>query len=118
MTADEVLELDGALPDAEAGDRLPSLGTTRLALGLAEAGTAADVAGDLRVGRPIGLALRSRAEAGVGLVLGQQSLDGRSVQVTALGLAVRTEGATRGLPRDLRPLVPSEAQPVQALEGG
>ena len=76
VPSDQVVELDDTLAHAEADDRLATFGAPGLTLGLGERGTAAAVAGELRVGLLVGGTLLGRAEAGVGLVLGQQALDG------------------------------------------
>ena len=64
----------------------------------------------------VGGQLLGRAEAGVGPVLGQQSVDGGRVERPALRLTIRPVGSARRLAGHLRSLVPLEAQPVQAVE--
>ena len=115
----EIVEFDGTCADAEAHDRGPAFRTSGLALHLVEPGTATHVG---RV-QPRFLARRAidgqflrRAETRVGLVLAQQLLDGGSVGVTALGLAVGSERSARRFAGHLGSLVPCKTEPVQTLE--
>ena len=119
VAADQVVERDDPLPDPEADDRLATLRLPVAPLGRGEVGAPADVVRrqvGRFLGRPVGRQLLRRAVAVVGLVLGQQPLGGRGVERQALHLAVRPVRAAGGQAADLRPLVPVQAQPVQAVE--
>ena len=119
VAADDVVERDDPLPDAEADDRLAALGLARGALLRRQVRAAADVVrwlvGGL-LGGLVGGQLLVRAVAVVGLVLGQQPVGHLPVAIEALHLAVRPERSPGRQPGDLGPLVPLEAQPVQVVE--
>ena len=117
--ADDVVEGDDPLPDPEAQRPAAALGLARPALLRRQRRAAADVARRLLgrlLGRAIGGQLLGRAEAGIGEVVGEQTLGGRGVRRQALHLAVRGVRPAGRLAGDLRALVPGQAQPVQAVE--
>ena len=84
VTPHEIVELDRASADAEADDRGAPFGTASLALLRREVGAAAAIAGSRGLSAAVRLALLGRAEAGIGLVLGQQPPDGLGVAVATL----------------------------------
>ena len=68
------------------------------------------------LGLPVRVELLGRAEAGIGVVGGQQALGRRRVLREALHLAVRGVRPRLLATRDARALVPGDAQPVEAVE--
>ena len=116
---DDVVERDDAGADPEAQGGLPALRRPRGPLGGRQRRAAPDVPGrepGRLLGFPIGVELLRRAIARVGLVVSQEPVGCLRVERQAEHLAIWREGPAGRLAGHLRPLVPMEAQPVQAVE--
>src|SRR5665811_243451 len=120
VATDNVVEGDHAAGwNTEAYDRLAALGLKRGALGRGEGGAAAVVARGLVGGLlalALGIQLLRGAVAVIGLVLGQEPRGGRCVAPHSLHLAVWSVVAPLGLIAYCRSLVPSDPEPVEAVE--
>ena len=110
---------DRSFADPEAQRAAPALGLAGEPLLGRQVRAPPDIARRLPC-RLLGLAVRvellGRAVAGVGEVVGEQTLRGRGVARQALHLTVGRVRAAGRLARDFGPLVPGQAQPVQPVE--
>ena len=117
--ADDVVEGDDALTDPEAERAASAFRLAGATLVRRQMRAPTDVAGRL-LGRllrlAVGVELLRRAVAGIGEVVGEQPLGGRRVARQPLHLAIGRMRAAGRLAGDLGPLVPLQAEPVQAVE--